>query len=106
MAANPSQTARHTDPANGANSMPPGPSVTDGNERRVSFPQVLAVPFFRQELPQLLKDYPGQWAAYQGNRRLGIARTKTKLYREGIRQGLTPGEFEIFCIEPEMPDPV
>src|SRR2546429_97079 len=68
--------------------------------------QALALPTFHRDLPDLLRDYPGQWVAYQGSRRLGFAATKTKLYQECLRRGLSPAQFELFCIEAEMPNPV
>jgi hypothetical protein len=37
---------------------------------------------------------------------MGFAATKTKLYQQLLGNGLARNEFEIFYIEPEMPDPV
>src|SRR6266481_2110407 len=81
-------------------------TVSELQNQPVSCSRALAVPTFRQELSQLLQDYPGQWVAYQGDRRLGFAPTKTKLYQECLGRGLAPDEFEVFCIESEMPERV
>ena len=57
---------------------------------------------FRRDLSQLLDERAGQWVAYHGCRRVGIARTKTELYQECLRSGLKRGEFLVRSIEPEL----
>src|SRR4051794_15607842 len=57
---------------------------------------------FRLDLPQLLKERPGQWVAYHGHQRLDFAATKPQLYQECVNRGLQPEEFHILSIEPEM----
>jgi hypothetical protein len=60
---------------------------------------------FRRELPELLKmrGRYRHWVAYHGGRRMGMAKTKTELYQECLRQGLRRGEFVVRSIEPEVP---
>jgi hypothetical protein len=55
---------------------------------------------FERDLPRLWEERPGQLVAYQGERRLGVAAHKHKLYHQCFDQGLTREEFVIFCIEP------
>ncbi len=61
---------------------------------------------FRRDLPQLLanKKLEGQWVAYHGDERIGIARSARTLYRECYRRGLKDEEFDVCRIEPEEPD--
>jgi hypothetical protein len=61
---------------------------------------------FHRDLPELLVEHFGHWVAYQGDQRLGFAQTKTRLHQECLRRGLNPGEFEIFSVEPEMPNEI
>ena len=56
---------------------------------------------FRRDLPQLLRERPGQWVAYYGNERLGFARTDLELYEECRRRGLDDNAYLVLCIEPE-----
>jgi hypothetical protein len=55
---------------------------------------------FRRALPQLLKEHPGQWVAYCGERQVGFAKSKTALYQACLRQGYRRGQFLVRCIEP------
>ena len=55
---------------------------------------------FERDLPQLWEERPGQWVAYQGERRLGFATQQHELYQRCFEQGLTREEFVVFCIEP------
>jgi hypothetical protein len=59
---------------------------------------------FWRDLPQLLKERPGQWVAYRGDQRLGFAETRAELWQQCLKQGYTPGEFLVRSIEPEDPD--
>jgi hypothetical protein len=61
-----------------------------------------ALQAFERELPQLWEERPGQWVAYQGERRLGFAEQKHELYQRCFEQGLSRDEFVVFCIEPLM----
>jgi hypothetical protein len=53
---------------------------------------------FLRDLPRLLKERPGQWVAYLGDKCLGFAKTKTELYQRYLAQGYE--EFFVDCIEP------
>lgn len=61
---------------------------------------------FRRDLPELLKKHEGEWAAYSGDRRLGITRTKSQAFQLGFKEGLTDHEFVVLGITPEIPDDV
>jgi hypothetical protein len=57
-------------------------------ERPLAPPIVLeAGEAFRRDLPELLKERPGQWVAYYGAQRLGFSTSKTTLWNECLRQG-------------------
>lgn len=56
---------------------------------------------FQPDLPQLYRERPGEWVAYQGDQQLGFAAHKHELYQECFRRGLQREEFVIFCIEPQ-----
>lgn len=56
---------------------------------------------FLIDLPQLWAEHPGQWVAYQGGQRLGLAAHKHELYQQCYQRGLQRDEFVIFCIEPQ-----
>lgn len=58
---------------------------------------------FRRELPELLKQRRGEWVAYHGDRRVGIARTGLELYQECARQGIPFDDFIVTRIELEPP---
>jgi hypothetical protein len=53
---------------------------------------------FERDLPQLLRERPGQWVAYLGDKPLGFAKTKEELYQRYLSQGYE--EFFVRCIEP------
>ncbi len=55
---------------------------------------------FRRDLAQLLRERPGQWVAYHGDKPIGYDKTKTKLYQECLRRGIDEDEFLVLCIEP------
>jgi hypothetical protein len=59
---------------------------------------------FHRDLPQLLEKHGGKWVAYSGDRQLGVGRSKRELYQRCLRQGLSPDEFVVRGIGPEMPD--
>jgi hypothetical protein len=56
---------------------------------------------FRRHLPELLKTHRGRWAAYSGDRRLGISRSDLDLYDQCFRSGLKRTEFVILRIDPD-----
>jgi hypothetical protein len=55
---------------------------------------------FNRDLPRLLASQPGQWAAYHGERLLGVAPKATELYDRCLRQGLKADEVVICQIVP------
>jgi len=61
---------------------------------------------FERDLPQLCAERPGQWVAYQGERRLGFSAHKNELYQHCFEQGLKRDEFVIFCIEAQVTEMV
>jgi hypothetical protein len=56
----------------------------------------------RRDLPKLLENPKllGQWAAYHGDERIGIARTETELIRECLRRGFKADEYYVSWIHP------
>jgi hypothetical protein len=56
---------------------------------------------WRRDLPTLLKTHPGKWAAYHGNRQIGIGSSKTQLFQQCLRAGLERGQFVVLPIEHE-----
>ena len=56
---------------------------------------------FASELPMLLVEHEGEWVAYSGAARLGIAATKTALYRQCRASGYSEEQLLICCIEPQ-----
>ncbi len=55
---------------------------------------------YGRELPHLLETSRGQWVAYHGGKRLGIALLPASLYDEVAGRGLSPEEWVICKIEP------
>jgi hypothetical protein len=53
---------------------------------------------FQRDLPQLLRERPGQWVAYHGDKPIGFAATKTALCQECEGRGYE--EYLVRCIEP------
>jgi hypothetical protein len=76
--------------------------VTTSPEAAMPIPPIIqqSLEAFRRDLAQLLRERPGQWVAYSGDRRLGFGRTKTELYQECLRQGYDPEQFVVDLIEP------
>ncbi len=85
--------------------MPPSDNTTNVQDSDIDalVPPIIrqALAAYRRDLEQLLRERPGQWVAYHGDRRLGFARTITQLYEECQRQGYAPEQFLVRCIEPE-----
>jgi hypothetical protein len=54
----------------------------------------------QRDLPALLETARGQWVAYHGGERLGIAPLHTRLYEECLARGLSPEELVICQVEP------
>ncbi len=55
---------------------------------------------FERDLPRLWAERPGQWVAYQGEHLLGFVAQQHELYHDCFQEGLSRGEFVVFCIEP------
>ena len=51
------------------------------------------------------RKYDRWWAAYHGDERIGIARTKTKLIQECLRRGLKPDQYYVGIIREHDPAP-
>jgi hypothetical protein len=66
----------------------------------------LAVQAFRRDLPQLLRERPGAWVAYHGDRRVGLAKTDLELYKLCARLGIPQDEYIVRPVELEPPDVV
>jgi hypothetical protein len=54
---------------------------------------------FLRDLPSLLAQHAGEWAAYVGNQQLGIGPSKRELYRQCIAAGHHDDEILICGIE-------
>jgi hypothetical protein len=65
-----------------------------------------AVLAFRRDLPRLLRERPGQWVLYHGDRQVAIAPTDLELCRLQRRLGIPNDDSIIAPIEPELPDVV
>ena len=53
---------------------------------------------FAQDLPQLLREHPGCWVAYHGERQVGVARHTADLHDAAQRQHLSRDEVMLFEI--------
>jgi hypothetical protein len=103
-------TPKHTDgypPATEPQSPAPQAGPVDPQEaerqRRAALGEQ-AWAAFQRDWPQLAQEHYGQWVVYQGDRQLGIARTRTELYQACFRRGLQRGEFHVFGISHPLPD--
>jgi hypothetical protein len=63
----------------------------------------LAQQTFRRELPELLRERPGQWVAYHGEERIALGRSKRELCQECLRRGIAADAFLVCSIEPDAP---
>jgi hypothetical protein len=57
---------------------------------------------FQAALPQLLRERPGQWVAFHGDRQVGFGASKTGLYQECFALGLRRGELLVRLIQPQV----
>jgi hypothetical protein len=57
-----------------------------------------------REWPELMKRYPYQWAAYRGDERLEIGKTKHGLYHKYLDRGLSLDELVVLGIRSPMED--
>jgi hypothetical protein len=96
---NPPSSERPPEPAN----RPATPPTTDPDpihDIPWSIPPEIraAQAAFERDLPQLLKERPGQWVAYYGDKPIHFAKDKTALCLECERLGYE--EYLTRCIEP------
>jgi hypothetical protein len=63
-----------------------------------------AVAKHRNEWEELMKKYPYQWAAYHGDKRLEIGKSKYALCRKYLDRGFKHGELVVLGIGPPIPD--
>jgi hypothetical protein len=63
-----------------------------------------AVEKHRREGEGLMKRYAYQWAAYRGDERLEIGKSKHKLYRKYLDRGVRPNELVVLGIGPPLED--
>jgi hypothetical protein len=54
----------------------------------------------QRELPRLLESSRGQWAAYRGDRFLGVGTSHLRLYEEWVGRGFSPEDLVICRIQP------
>jgi hypothetical protein len=59
----------------------------------------------RRDLPELLKEHPGEWVAYLGAERLAIGKSERELTEKCIHRGLKDDEFLVRAIAKHS-DPV
>jgi hypothetical protein len=59
---------------------------------------------FRRDLEQLLKERPGQWVAYRGEKPVAFADDDFELARECLDRGISRSEFIIRLIDAEQGD--
>ena len=55
---------------------------------------------FERDAPALCREHTGEWIAYHGDQRVGLASTRIEAWQECIRRGLPEGEFWVFDIQP------
>jgi hypothetical protein len=63
--------------------------------------QKVAFEAFVRDLPVLLGEHAGNWVAYHGAERLGIADNDADLYELGRQRGLSPQAMLVIGIDPE-----
>ena len=78
---------------------------------RSSSDDIIVAPMIRKavekhlrEWPELMKRYAYQWAAYRGDERLEIGKSKYRLYRKYLDRGLSRDELVVLGIGPPMED--
>jgi len=55
---------------------------------------------FERDAPSLCREHSGEWVAYHGDERIGLAATRAEAWQECLRRGLPEGEFWVFDIQP------
>jgi hypothetical protein len=59
-----------------------------------------ALETFLRDLPELIKERPGQFVAYRGEERLGFSKEQYLMYQDCMSRGYDLEEVVVFCIEP------
>jgi hypothetical protein len=79
----------------------PGPSPVD-----IDVPPMIrkAIESHRRDLSELMKRHAYQWAAYRGEERLEIGKSKRDLYHKYLDRRLSLDELVVLGIGPEIPD--
>jgi len=82
-------------------------------EERSSLADIEVQPMIRKavekhlrEWPELMKRYAYQWAAYRGEERLEIGKSKRKLYHKYLDRGLSRDELVVLGIGPPIEDEI
>jgi hypothetical protein len=57
---------------------------------------------FASDLQRFMETHRGQWVAYHGSKRLGFGRSQIQLEQACLAQGLSPYEFVVHIIEPQV----
>jgi hypothetical protein len=65
-----------------------------------------AVEKHRADLAELMKRHAYRWAAYHGDQRLEIGKSKHGLYRKYLDSGLSLDELVVLGIGPPIPDEI
>jgi hypothetical protein len=65
-----------------------------------------AIEKHRRDLPGLMERHSYQWAAYRGEERLEIGKSKRKLYHKYLDRRISPDELVVLGIGPEIPDDI
>jgi hypothetical protein len=85
----------------------PGPPLEDSSSLMGNgvMPMIRkAVEKHHREWEELMKRYPYQWAAYRGDERLEIGKTKHGLCRKYLDRGLSRDELVVLGIGPPIED--
>jgi hypothetical protein len=78
------------------------PAVSPVTTRFVPHPLIVqAYDAYQRELSELLRTHPGQWVAYRGQERLGIAGSQIDLYRRCL-ENFPLEEILVECVEPNI----
>jgi hypothetical protein len=100
----PPTSSHSAEPAGPTNEPPPAPAVSTNppcaEDEPIQIPPAIleAQAAFERDLPRLLKERPGQWVAYLGEKPIAFAATSVALCQACWRQGHR--EFLLRCIEP------
>lgn len=82
------------------------PAKIDSSQEYYSLPPLLpetvkALRVFKTYFPDLIKKYPGDWAACDGERLLYVGDSQEVLYKKCLKRGLAETEFVVLCLLPD-----